>query len=152
VPAGLPDVITVAAADVMSDATKAFPWSWSNYGKCVDIWAPGVEIESASPECFECTAIYSGTSQATPLVSGLAAAHLAANPGDDAKAVKEALQKQAARNLLDNMGHPYDTTVNYFAQARPRVSSPKIPLFKLPLRSLLCQCVITIDRAELAAL
>ena len=43
-PAGLPGVITVAAADVMADATKAFPWSWSNYGQCVDIWAPGAII------------------------------------------------------------------------------------------------------------
>jgi subtilisin family serine protease len=116
VPAGLPGVMTVAAADVTHDATTAFPWSWSNYGQCVDIWAPGVEIESASPDCFECTAVYSGTSQATPLVSGLIAAHLAANPTDDAEDVKKKLQAAAAVNLLEVMGHPYDTTVNFFAQ------------------------------------
>lgn len=118
VPAGLPGVITVAAADITHDATKAFPWSWSNYGQCVDIWAPGVEIESASPDCFECTAIYSGTSQATPLVSGLIASHLSVNAADDPDAVKKALQDNAAVNVLEVLGHPYDTTVNFFAQAR----------------------------------
>lgn len=118
VPSGLPGVITVAAADVTHDATKAFPWSWSNYGQCVEIWAPGVEIESASPDCFECTAVYSGTSQATPLVSGLVAAHLSANPNDDPEAVKKALQSSAAVNVLEVLGHPYDTTPNFFAQVR----------------------------------
>jgi subtilisin family serine protease len=116
VPSGLPGVITVAAADVTHDATKAFPWSWSNFGQCVEIWAPGVEIESASPDCFECTAVYSGTSQATPLVSGLVAAHLSANPNDDPEAVKKALQSNAAVNVLEVLGHPYDTTPNFFAQ------------------------------------
>ena len=122
-PAGLPGVITVAAADITHDATKAFPWSWSNYGQCVDIWAPGVEIESASPDCFECTAIYSGTSQATPLVSGLIASHLSANAADDPEAVKKALQENAAVNVLEVLGHPYDTTVNFFAQVTPLPAS-----------------------------
>ena len=118
VPAGLPGVLTVAAADIKTDATSATPWSWSNYGQCVDIWAPGVEIEAASPECFECTAIYSGTSQATPLVSGLVALHLSKNKNDSPDKVKKALQKVSAVNVMDTLGHPYDTTNNFFAQVR----------------------------------
>ena len=121
VPAGLPGVVTVAAADITHDATSATPWSWSNFGQCVDIWAPGVNIESASPDCFECTAVYSGTSQATPLVSGLVAAFLSTNPTADPEAVKLGLQKVAAVNVLDVLGHPYDTTVNYFAQVHSRI-------------------------------
>lgn len=72
-PGGLPGVITVAAAGLAADVTSIYPWSWSNYGTCVDIWAPGVDIESAAPDCYECVATFSGTSQATPLVAGLAA-------------------------------------------------------------------------------
>ena len=116
VPAGLPGVITVAAADVIPAGTHAYPWTWSNYGQCVDIWAPGVDIEGAAPECFECTAIYSGTSQATPLVSGLIASHLAMNPTHDNEDVKLALQDSAVLNLLEVLGHPYDTTPKFFAQ------------------------------------
>jgi subtilisin family serine protease len=116
VPSGLPGVITVAAADVTHDATIAYPWSWSNYGTCVDIWAPGVDIEGASPDCYECTAIYSGTSQATPLVTGLVAQFLSVNPTATPEEVKTALQSQAAPNVLEVMGHPYDGMTHLFAQ------------------------------------
>lgn len=116
VPAGLPGVITVAAADVTDDATLAYPWSWSNYGGCVDIWAPGVNIEAASPDCFECTATYSGTSQATPLVTGLIAQYLSANPDADVHNVREAISKHAARHVLLVFGHPYDTMTHRYAQ------------------------------------
>eukprot|EP00892_Ulva_mutabilis_P011013 jgi/Ulvmu1/8284/UM041_0096.1 len=116
IPSGLPGVITVAAADVTHDATMAYPWSWSNYGGCVDVWAPGVDIEAASPDCFECTARYSGTSQATPLVTGLIAQYLSARPDAGAAEIRSALQKHAARHILQVFGHPYDTMTHLFAQ------------------------------------
>jgi hypothetical protein len=136
VPAGLPGVITVAAADVTHDATIAYPWGWSNYGSCVDIWAPGVDIEGASPDCYECTAIFSGTSQATPLVSGLIAQYLSNNPTADAADVKRALQEQAAPNVLEVLGHPYDTTVHFFAQ----VCLADSLFYRLPCTSILPKC------------
>lgn len=108
----------MAAVDVAQDATKVFPWSWSNYGTCVDIWAPGVDIEAASPDCYECTAKFSGTSQATPLVTGLIAQYLQMNPTADAEDVKKALTEHASATVLEVVGHPYDTTTHMVAQVR----------------------------------
>lgn len=82
----------------------------------MDIWAPGVDIEAASPDCYECSAIFSGTSQATPLVTGLIAQHLSLNPTADAEDVKKALSKHAAPTVLEVVGHPYDTTTHLVAQ------------------------------------
>ena len=82
----------------------------------MDIWAPGVDIEGASPDCFECTARYSGTSQATPLVTGLVAQYLAAWPDADSSEVRRAIQHHAARHVLKVFGHPYDTMTHLYAQ------------------------------------
>jgi subtilisin family serine protease len=67
-PARIPSAITVAATDI-NDAQA----SWSNYGSCVDIQAPGVSIRSAwnnSPAGYN---TMSGTSMAAPHASGAAA-------------------------------------------------------------------------------
>ena len=70
-PARVASAITVGAIDI--NDTKA---SFSNYGPGVDIWAPGVSITSAGYVSTSATIIYSGTSQATPHVSGLVALYL----------------------------------------------------------------------------
>ncbi|XP_071511842.1 aqualysin-1-like [Diadema antillarum] len=67
-PAREPKAITVGATD-RNDVRAYF----SNYGTCVDIYAPGVAITSASPASDTSTAIWSGTSMATPHVAGAAA-------------------------------------------------------------------------------
>lgn len=117
----------MAAVDVTHDATKAFPWSWSNYGACVDIWAPGVDIEAAAPDCYECSATYSGTSQATPLVTGLIAQYLSLNPTADSEDVKKALMEHASSTVLEVVGHPYDTTTHMVAQVRFTPSGAPCP-------------------------
>ncbi|KZV91287.1 peptidase 1 [Exidia glandulosa HHB12029] len=73
-PARVAGAITVAAAGI-NDAKASF----SNYGNLVDIWAPGVDITSAFIGSTTATHVYSGTSQATPHVSGLAAVYISAN-------------------------------------------------------------------------
>ncbi len=65
-------IVTVAATD--SSNREA---SWSNYGSCVDIWAPGVSIVSTYNNGG--TATMSGTSMASPHVAGAGGLYLSRN-------------------------------------------------------------------------
>jgi hypothetical protein len=74
-PARVAEAITVGATD-SNDARGSF----SNQGPCVDVFAPGVSIQSASNGSDTATFTTSGTSMAAPHVSGLAAMFLQFNP------------------------------------------------------------------------
>ena len=91
VPARMPRVVTVGAVD----ESFADAWSWSNTGECVDIWSPGENILGAGSECEKCTAVFSGTSQATPIVTGLIAHLLEINPGAGVDEVRGMLSNTA---------------------------------------------------------
>jgi subtilisin family serine protease len=73
-PAGTPGTISVGAINANDSETP-----WSNFGDCVDIFAPGDSIISAWPKYYSATNTYfveSGTSMAAPHVSGAAARYL----------------------------------------------------------------------------
>ena len=95
-PSGSPYAITVGG----TNSSSALYWA-TNYGSCVDIFAPGVSILSADKECDNCTKFLSGTSMATPLVSGVAAILLEKQPLLKPSELKELLKETALKNSLD---------------------------------------------------
>ncbi|MCX6050286.1 MAG: S8 family peptidase [Chloroflexi bacterium] len=98
-PAAVPEAITVGAT-TNSDARASF----SNYGTCVDIFAPGVNITSAWYTSSTATNTISGTSMATPHVAGVAALYLQRNPTASPATVSSALRTQATPNKVLNPG------------------------------------------------
>ena len=83
------NIIAVAAID--SSGGKA---SFSNYGATmVDLGAPGVGIWSTT--AYNGYSSYSGTSMATPHVTGAAALYASANPGRSAAVIKNAILSSA---------------------------------------------------------
>jgi subtilisin family serine protease len=81
-------IMTVAATD--EEDREA---SWSNYGSCVDIWAPGTRI--LSTKMGGGTTTMGGTSMAAPHGGGGAALYLSSNPGASPSAVEGALRSAA---------------------------------------------------------
>jgi subtilisin family serine protease len=81
-------IVTVGAID---SANKEA--SFSNYGSCVDIWAPGVSVLSTKRGGG--TTTYSGTSMASPHVAGGGALYLASSTGASPSTVEAALKSAA---------------------------------------------------------
>jgi subtilisin family serine protease len=96
-PARTPSAITVGATQ-SNDARASF----SNYGTCLDIFAPGVGVTSAWYTSNTATNTISGTSMAAPHVAGAAALVLAANPGFTPQQVRDTLVNNATPNKVTN--------------------------------------------------
>ena len=98
-PARAASAITVGAT-TSTDARA----SYSNFGSCLDIFAPGSSITSAWRTSNTATNTISGTSMASPHVAGVAALYLASNPGASASTVRNALVNNATLNKVTNAG------------------------------------------------
>ena len=96
-PARVAEAITVGATDKTDTKT-----SWSNYGSCVDIFAPGLGITSSWYTSATATNTISGTSMATPHVVGVAALYLQSNPGASPATVRDALVANATQGIVKN--------------------------------------------------
>lgn len=96
-PARVPEAITVGAT-TSSDA-KA---SYSNYGNCVDWFAPGSSVTSAWHTSNTAINTISGTSMAAPHVAGAAALYLETNPTATPQQVRDFLYDQTTKNKVTN--------------------------------------------------
>jgi subtilisin family serine protease len=101
-PARTPEAITVGASD-RADKRSIWTVGSSNYGQCLDIWAPGSDIVSASHSNDTGTRSMGGTSMASPHVAGAAALYLSANPSATPAQVRDALVGAATPNKLTDI-------------------------------------------------
>lgn len=98
--ARLDEAITVGAVDG-NDNRSIWPGgNSSNHGRCVDIWAPGSDIRSASHTSNVLTRLDGGTSMAAPHVAGAAAIYLSAHPDATHLQVRNALVDSATPDRL----------------------------------------------------
>eukprot|EP00930_Biecheleria_cincta_P102304 TRINITY_DN939_c0_g1_i2.p1 TRINITY_DN939_c0_g1~~TRINITY_DN939_c0_g1_i2.p1 ORF type:complete len:489 (-),score=72.73 TRINITY_DN939_c0_g1_i2:659-2125(-) len=98
-PAFVPAALTVGASG-SNDVRAGF----SNYGSCLDIFAPGVGIKSASHMSDTGSTSMSGTSMACPHVAGAAALVMSNSPSSTAEDVIAALKLQAVSTVPDTKG------------------------------------------------
>jgi subtilisin family serine protease len=98
-PAHVPDAITVGATG--RDGKRAL---FSNYGSCLDLFAPGTGVPSAGIRDDSATTTRSGTSMAAARVAGAAAEVLFREPFASPQQVRDALVSESAQNTIANPG------------------------------------------------
>ncbi|MEO8277851.1 MAG: S8 family serine peptidase [Thermoanaerobaculia bacterium] len=111
-PQRMPAVITVGASDGGSAR-----WGASNYGECLDLFAPGEGIASTYMRNDQDTTIMSGTSVAAPMVAGTAALVLAANPAATPAEVQNLIVAGATLDALTDIGEGSPNLLLYTAIA-----------------------------------
>jgi subtilisin family serine protease len=94
-PARTPDILTVGASD-QNDVRASF----SNYGSCLDLFAPGVMITSAWYSSTTALAYMDGTSMATPAVAGAAALMLQHYPSIAARALRDSITNHSTKGVI----------------------------------------------------
>ncbi|WP_423184124.1 S8 family serine peptidase [Arthrobacter sp. NyZ413] len=98
-PSRVPAAITVAASDSFDGQA-----SFSNYGSCVDLYAPGVQITSDWQTSNTATAVLNGTSMASPHAAGAAAMILYAHPSWSPAQVAASMTASATPGVIQYAG------------------------------------------------
>ena len=95
-PARVTTAITVAASDI-NDRRASF----SNWGPCADLFAPGVNVESAWIGSETATKTISGTSMASPHVAGVVALFLEQEP----TASPSEMEEKSSKSFDSQLNH-----------------------------------------------
>jgi subtilisin family serine protease len=127
----VPEAITVAASTKTDTRT-----TWTNFGACIDIFAPGSGITSATFDNDNSFGSKSGTSMASPHVAGAAALVLSQAPGATPAQVRDVLVSQATQNVILpvtlNSGHTMNSHMLYSRAVAPRELVGKRPKWTKP--------------------
>ncbi|NWJ03745.1 PCSK9 convertase, partial [Crypturellus undulatus] len=136
-PASEPEVITVGATN-SQDQPASMGSLGTNFGRCVDVFAPGDDIIGASSDCSTCFTSQSGTSQAAAHVAGergIAAVLLSAEPALSPAELRQRLLRFADKDAVDAAPLP----------AEQRLLTPaamaRLPPAPLPEERLSCRTV-----------
>jgi hypothetical protein len=106
VPAGVPGVITIGAID--ADFHRYYR---GNYGPCVTLHAPGVNVWGASAKGVDKYEMRTGTSQAAPIVAGVVASFLSSYPGLDPSLAKQLLIDFGTESIIKDDTFPSRLTM-----------------------------------------
>lgn len=117
-PASERSALTIGAT-TSSDAMA----SYSNYGSCVDLFAPGSGITSAWYTSTTALASLNGTSMASPHVAGMAALVMAANPGFTPAQVASTITQNATAAKVTGLGAG---SPNLLAYSLPGTTTPPV--------------------------
>jgi serine protease len=132
-PARVSQALTVGSS-TNTDARSSF----SNFGTCVDLFAPGSSITSAWSTSDQATNTISGTSMASPHVAGVAALYLANDPGAAPSIVHTAVVNNASVNKLTGIGTGSPNRLLYSIFGGGPVDSPPIANFTFSCTGLTC--------------
>lgn len=121
-PASVAGALTVGATTNLDAAA-----SFSNYGSCVDLWAPGNAIYSAwNTDDYSMTTL-NGTSMASPHVAGAAALYLQSNPGATPATVAAAITGNATSGVLSSLSSGSPNKLLHVNGSGGTVTSPPPP-------------------------
>jgi subtilisin family serine protease len=95
-PSSVKSIFTVMASDISDNRA----W-FSNWGECADIYSPGVDILSTIPNGE--TAVYSGTSMASPVMAGVLNHYIDLHSNMNMKQIKEVVLKSSSKNVISGV-------------------------------------------------
>jgi subtilisin family serine protease len=126
-PASEPTALTVGASSSLD-----YRASFSNWGTCVDLFAPGAGITSAWHTSNTATNTIGGTSMASPHVAGVAALVLQSNPTASPAAVADFIKTRATPNRLYSVGtgSPNRLLYSLAGTAQPAEPVSQVAAFK----------------------
>ncbi|KAM4629347.1 proprotein convertase subtilisin/kexin type 9 [Polymixia lowei] len=104
-PASEPEVITVGAVN-SADQPMSLGAGGTNVGRCIDLFAPGDDIVSASSDCSTCFTSRSGTSQAAAHAAGIAAVILSSSPNASSVQVLQKMLHYSFSNTINPLSLP----------------------------------------------